>query len=69
MSKKRNYKPLLIEPSSIDYDMFGDFLIESHYGEFDVQLTADTDNEFPAIAHGYPITGFKDLENKENFRA
>lgn len=67
MSKnKKRIKPQLVEPSVIDYESYGDFLVESHFGEFDVQLTADTENEYPFIAHGYPITGFKDLnQNKE----
>ena len=33
----------------------------SALGEFDVQKTAETANLYPAIAQGYPVSGFKEI--------
>ena len=34
--------------------------------EFDVQKTAETENLYPAIAQGYPVSGFKDIIKPDN---
>ena len=57
---KKNTEKLPYDPTPMTHEFSGDpedcFDLINRYGTYEVQKTADTDNEFPAIAQGLPKT-------------
>lgn len=67
---KKNSRQVAIVPAVYSDDSLNESVFASDYSdffEFDVQKTADTENDFPTIAQGYPISGFKDVINHGKF--
>lgn len=64
--EKRRKKPLIVVSSGIADDEFQAEISHNSISEFDVQKTAESEFLYPAIAQGYPVSGFKDIKkNKE----
>lgn len=64
MKEKFKRRQIAVVPAAPEEQFFQDTITEWNYSEFDVQPTADTENEFPVIAQGYPISGFKEIDKR-----
>lgn len=68
MKKDKKSRQLLIVPSGTVSEDGGFEDREAVMSEFDIQKTAESENFYPAIAQGIPISGFKDAVKKDKTR-
>lgn len=69
MNKKGDKsRQILIVPSGITGIDIGDSENQAPMTEFDIQKTAESENMYPAISQGYPISGFKDAVKEDKLR-
>lgn len=68
MKDKRNknaQRQVIVVSSGVPEDELQGVDNTQALNEFDVQKTAESANLYPAIAQGYPVSGFKDVTKKE----
>ncbi len=63
--KRKPKRQIAVIPAVNQNSDLYDTVTEWNFSEFDVQPTADTENEFPVIAQGYPISGFKEIKKQQ----
>ena len=70
MEEKNNdtKRPIIVVPDGVAELGLEDSVFSPHLAEFDVQKTAESEDLYPAIAQGFPVSGFKEIYKKDKFR-